>query len=258
MTSVAGPYPRISARSGQLANLNATITRNGVHTTQHALRRIDIYFQAVRDDNLVAQLLFGLPSDTNYPFPATISGPGEFNIEFAVPEGFQEGVYFDVWRFIGDDSASTIDYDNEDGWISQCNKFWVFPDGWYLDDGLITPRFAFEPLDNRFTKGAVTNLEVGITPLPLYDYDRSRIDPMIPQIRPFITIETNEGEVLQGLERAPCSMALRQGTYRTNPFVVQCTLDTTGFLKGIYIYKITLELPNGEIRVSAPFRFKII
>lgn len=255
-----GLFPRISARTGQLVDLNVTISRSGVPTTPFALRRIDIYYQAVSDDNLVAQILFSEPDQTGYPSPATITNPGEFSVEFLVPTSFEEGIYFDVWRFIGDEpeDLSDFDFDNEDNWISQCNKFWVFPDKWFLDDGLITPRFGFEPLDNRFTKGAVANLEVALMPLPLYDYDRVRMGPLIPQICPFITIETEEGEVLQGLEKQPCKIGLRQGSYRTNPYVIQCALDTTAFLKGTYTYKIILELPNGEVRVSEPFRFKIL
>lgn len=255
-----GIFSRISARTGQPVGLNATVTRNGVPQNPHALRRIDIYYQAVKDENLVAQILFGLPDSTGYPSPATISEPGQFNVEFLVPEDFNEGVYFDVWRFVGDEptNPTTFDYDDESLWISQCNKFWVFADCWYLDDGLITPRIGFEPIDRDFTKGTVANLEVGLMPLPLYDYDQTRLGPIIPQICPFITIETDEGEVLQGLERHPCKIGLRQGSYRSNPFVVQCPLDTSAFLKGIYVYKITLVLPNGETRISPPFRFRII
>ena len=253
-------YNRLSARAGQPVNLNAMVTRNGIPSDPYALRRIDIYFQSVAEENLQAQILFGLPGSTGYPLPAVITSTGEFNVEFIVPTSFQQGIYFDVWRFVGDEpeDVSTFDFDDEDEWISQCNKLWVFPDGWYLDDGLITPRFAMEPLDNRFSKGTIANLEVSIMPLPLYDYDRSRIGPMIPQISSFITIETDAGEVLSGLEKAPCTIGLRQGTYRSNPYVVQCMLDTSGFLKGTYVYRITLELPNGEVRISEPFRFKIL
>lgn len=255
-----GLYPRISARTGQPVGLNAFISRNGVPTTPHALRRIDIYYQsASSEENLVAQILFSPPDQTGYPSPATITGEGQFVVGFEVPETFKSGVYIDVWRFIGTEpTGSAIDYDDETLWISQCNKFWVFPDGWYLDDGLITPRFAFEPLDNRFTKGTVTNLEIGLMPLPLYDYDQNKINPILPQLCPFITIETEEGEVLAGLEYQPCELGIRQGTYRTNPYVVRCLLNTAGFLKGSYVYKITLELPNSSILVSPPMRFYVI
>lgn len=254
-----GLYPRISARTGQPVGLNVTISRNGVPTTPYALRRIDIYYQSVTEENLVSQIIFGDPDSTDYPLPATISGDGLITVEFQVPTTFQEGIYFDVWRFIGSEStASDFDLDDEDEWISQCNQFWVFPDGWYLDDGLITPRFGFEPLNNRFTKGSITNLEISLMPLPLYDYDQSRINPIIPQICPYITVETEENEVLLGLEKAPGKIGLRQGTYRSNPYVIQYLLDTTRFLKGTYVYKVILELPNAEVLISPPFRFTIL
>lgn len=257
-----GLYPRMSAVTGQSVGLNTVFSRNGVPQDPFAIRRIDIYRQAVNDDNLVAQILFPTPDATGYPAPAIVDPlkPGAFTVEFAVPEDFDAGVYFDVWRFVGSTPASLTDFDynDENLWISQCNKFWVFEDGWYLDDGLLTARFGFEPLDKRFRKGEIRNLEVGIMPLPLYDWDRGRFSAMIPQICPFITIETEEGEILQGLEKAPCKIGLRQGTYRTNPYVVQCPLDTNAFLKGQYRYRIILELPNGESRISEPFRFQIL
>ena len=255
-------YSRISGRTGQLINLNATFRRNGVPQDPYALRRIDIYKQSVTDDNLVAQVVFSTPDVTGYPAPAIVDPtmPGVYNVEFLVPEDFSEGIYFDVWKFVGSEpeDLSTFDFDDESQWICQCNKFWVYCDGWFLDDGLLTPRFAFEPLDKRFRKGEVRNLEVGIMPLPLYDWDRGRFGAMIPQICPYITVETEEGEILEGLEKAPCKIGLRQGTYRSNPYVVQCPLDTSAFLKGQYRYRITLELPSGESRISESFRLHII
>jgi hypothetical protein len=261
-TVPGGLRPRLSASTGQPVGLNVTFRRNGVPEDPYALRRIDIYKQSVKDENLVAQILFGLPGSAGYPAPALVDPtmPGVFVVEFQVPDTFGEGIYFDVWRFIGSEpeNLSGFDFDDENLWFSQCNKFWVFQDCWFLDDGLMTPRFAFEPLDKRFRKGEIRNLEVGIMPLPLYDWDRARFGAVIPQICPFITIETEEGEILEGLEKAPCKMGLRQGTYRTNPYVVQCPLDTSAFLKGQYRYRVTLELPNGESRISEPFRFHII
>lgn len=257
-----GLFPRISAHTGQSVGLNVTFSRNGVASDPFALRRVDIYHQSVKDDNLVAQIAFNTPDVTGYPAPAIPdpARPGVFTTVFQIPDTFKEGIYFDVWRFIGStpENLSDFDFDNEDFWLSQCNKFWVFQDGWFLDDGLITPRFAFEPLDKRFRKGEVRNLEVGLMPLPLYDWDQTRIGPMIPQICPFIEISTEEGEILEGLEKFPCRIGLRQGTYRTNPYVVQCPLATLGFLKGSYRYRIILELPNSESRISEPLRFEII
>lgn len=254
--------PRISARINNPVSLNVTFRRNGVGQAPYAIRRVDIYKESVKDENLVGQILFDLPSSSSYPAPAVEdpTQPGNFVVDFTIPAEFKEGIYFDVWRFIGaePESLSAFDFDDESQWLAQCNKFWVFPDGWFLDDGLVTPRFGFEPLDNRFRKGEICNLEVGLMPLPLYDWDQNFIGPMIPQIRPYITVSTNEGEVLVGLEKAPCSIGLRQGSFRTNPYVIKCALNTNSFLKGTYSYKIILELPNGEVRISDPFRFTIV
>lgn len=258
---IDGVFPRISARSNNIVGLNVIFNKNGVAQDPYALRRIDIYRQAVKDDNLVAQILFNTPDATGYPAPAIADAaqPGGFTTEFFVPQEFTEGVYFDVWKFVGNepDNISAFDFDDESLWFCQCNKFWVFCDGWFLDDGLITPRFAFEPLDSRFRKGERRTLEVGLMPLPLYDWDQSKIGPLMPQLCPFITVETMEGEILVGLEKAPCKIGIRQGTYRSNPFVVQCPLDTSGFLKGMYRYRITIELPNGESRISSSLTFTI-
>lgn len=257
-----GLFPRISAKTGQPVGLNVTFRQGGMNKDPFALRRIDIYQQSVKDENLVAQIVFDTPDAAGYPAPA-VPNPlrdGDFTVPFDVPDTFKEGIFFDVWRFVGSepDNISAFDFDDESLWISQCNKFWVFQDCWFLDDGLVTPRFDFEPLDRDFRKGELRNLEVGIMPLPLYDWDQNRIGPMIPQICPFITVETEEGEILEGLEKAPCQIGLRQGSYRTNPYVVQCPLDTSKFLKGQYRYRITMELPNGDTIISKPFRFRII
>lgn len=259
MTDVA---TRLTAKTGFPVGLNVVFRRNGVAMDPYAIRRVDIYEKSVTDDNLVAQVLFPTPDTTGYPEPATsITGsPGAYVLEYDIPNTFNAGIHFDVWRFIGSepDSLTDYDFDDETLWISQCNKFWVSEDCWFLDDGLMTARFAFEPLDSRFRKGEIRNLEVGIMPLPLYDWDRNRFGSMIPQINSFITVETEECEVLEGLDKVPCTIGLRQGTYRTNPYVVQCQLDTSGFLKGQYRYRITLELPNGESRISENFRLYII
>jgi hypothetical protein len=262
-------YPRIAGRVGQPTGLDVTFFHNGVPRDPYALRRIDIYYQEVKAENLKAQIIFGEPDQSGYPAPAITdpTRPGYYMVEFQVPETFGEGIYFDVWRFIGSapvvgdgtgSGATWPNLDDETTWVSQCNKFWVFCDGWFLDDGLITARFGFEPLDRTFRKGELRNLEVSIMPLPLYDYNASRINPMIPQVCPFIRVETEHGEVLAGLEKAPCKIGLRQGSYRTNPYVIQCPLDTSAFLKGSYVYRIILELPNGDVRISDPFRFEII
>jgi len=254
--------PRISSHTGGVVDLNVTFYRNGTPTDPYAIRRIDIYEGSEKPENLVAQIPVVDPDDVSYPNPLvrTLQGtgsplPGVFTLPFTIPTTFNApSVYLDVWRFIGTDPGTGGDLDDESTWLSQCNKFWVFPDGFYLDDGLVVPRFAFEALDKAFRKPEVRSLEVGLMPLPLYDYDFNRIAPIIPQLRATIEIKTENCEVLV---EDVCRIGIRQGSYRTNPFVVQYQLNTANFLVGTYIYRITLHLPNGETRVSDDLRLTI-
>ena len=246
--------PRISARTGGIVDLNVTFYRNGVAEDPFLIRRIDIYEGSEKPENLVAQI--PIPADSSYPSPLGKTGPGAFVLSLDIPTTFNApSVYLDVWRFIGSDPGTGADIEDESLWSSQCNKFWVFPDGFYLDDGLVIPRFGFEALDKVFRKPEVRSLEVGLMPLPLYDFDFNRIAPIIPQLRALITMQTENCEIL--IDRDPCRIGIRQGSYRTNPFVVQYQLDTSNFLTGTYVYRITLLLPNGETRVSDDFRLTI-
>lgn len=88
-------------------------------------------------------------------------------------------------------------------------------------------------------------------PLPLYDYNFNLVNPIIPFLSPTITIETQHCEVLAQDE--PCRIGIRQGAFRSNPWVIQYDLNTTRFLKGTYRYSIKLVLPNGSTRVSQKF-----
>jgi len=277
-------YNRISGRVGNIVNLDTIFYHNGVPEDPFAIRRIDIYKIAVKDENLEAQIIIPAPDDPNYPYPIQRieSGgavlPGQFSMPFEIPADFSSPeIYFDVWRFIGSDPGGTfVDDDDESTWISQCNRFWVYPDGWYIDDELVTLRIGFEALDKHFRKPEIRNIEVGLVPLPLYDFDYNRIVPLIPQLQAYIHIETENGEVIvgepsTGCDGQPCSLdgtegdsssgvariGLRQGSYRTNPYVVQYRIDTNQFLIGTYKYRIILVLPNGETRVSNDMRFDI-
>jgi hypothetical protein len=259
-------YNRLSGRVGNIVNLDVVFYHNGIAEDPYAIKRIDIYKGAVKDENLEQSIILPSPDDPNYPYPVLrqVEGsggdplPGQFVLPFEVPTDFDAPeIYFDVWRFIGDDPGGTVDPDDEDEstWISQCNRFWVYPDNWYVDDELVTFRVGFEALDKHFFKPEVRNLEVGIEPLPLYDFDYNRIIPLIPQLLPQIHIETENGEVL--VENDACKMGLRQGSYRTNPFVVQYRIDTDQFLIGTYKYRVTLVFPNGETRTSGDMRFDV-
>jgi len=279
-------YNRISGRVNNIVNLDTIFYHNGVAEDPYAIRRIDIYKGSVTDDNLEASIVLPPPDDPTYPYPVVriseggVSLEGHFSLPFLVPSDFvAPEVYFDVWRFIGSDPGGTIDIDEEDEstWISQCNRFWVYPDGWYLDDELTTIRIGFEALDMHFRKPEIRNLEVGLVPLPLYDFDYNRVIPLIPQLQAFIQIETENGEVIVGgtpkvgCDGLPCPagsdgeldiqgrarIGVRQGSYRTNPYVVQYKIDTSDFLIGTYKYRIILVLPNGETRVSDDMRFDV-
>ena len=246
--------PRISARTGQVVDLQVAFYQNGVPTDPFALRRVDIYQGSEKPENLVAQvpIYYG----TGYPDPIIrLDSPGAYILPFGIPADFlAPRAYIDVWRFIGNDPGSA-GIDDESIWMSQCNKFYVFPDSFFVDDGLVVPRLGFEALDKIFKKPEVRTLEVGMMPLPLYDYDFNRITPLLPHLTATITIRTDSSEVL--IQGEPCRIGVRQGTYRANPFTVQYTLDTSRFLIGTYQYQITLLLPNGETRVSDPFRLTI-
>jgi hypothetical protein len=277
-------YNRISGRVNNIVNLDTIFYHNGVAEDPYAIRRIDIYKGSVKDENLEAQVIMPPPDDSSYPYPVVkISEGGEyldghFSLPFLVPNDFvAPEIYFDVWRFLGSDPGGTIgvDEDDESLWISQCNRFWVYPDGWYLDDELVTIRLGFEALDKHFRKPEIRNLEVGIVPLPLYDFDYNRVTPLIPQIQAFVHIETEAGEVIvggsatTGCDGEPCAgsedptiegaarIGLRQGSYRTNPYVVQYRIDTSQFLIGTYKYRVILVLPNGHTIVSDDMRFDV-
>jgi len=82
--------------------------------------------------------------------------------------------------------------------------------------------------------------------------------PMIPYLEPTITIRhTAYGgcDILADAE--PMEMGLRQGTYKTNPFVAKYLLNTNNFLRGTYEYQITLKLPDCQTIVSPKYTFTI-
>jgi len=250
------PLPRISAAIGSTVALDATFFRNGVPTNPYAIRQVDIYVESAVPENLVATIPIPPPTDPSYPSPLINTGPGEFSLEFDIPCDFEaNGTYIDVWRFIGTDTCVGSDIDDMSVWQEKCLKFFVFPEGFFLDDGLTVLRFGFEPLDFKLRKGEVRTIEVGIMPLPLYDFNFNCIFPLIPQLKPFISFETDQCEML--VDKAPGRIGLRQGTFRTNPFTAQFTIDTNAFIKGTYIYRVCIDLPNGESRISDDMRLTI-
>jgi hypothetical protein len=207
--------------------------------------------------------------------------PGAYSFIWDVPPTCEAGglglltpdIYFDVWDFLPEDcrnecgegsnpttggcSATDLDpcFDDEENFISQCNQFWLYPDSWYVDDQLTNIRLGFEALDCKMRQPEVRTIEVGMMPLPLYDFDFNLVAPIIPQLQATITIETSNNETL--VSDAPMTIGIRQGSYRTNPFTLRYTVDTSTFLKGTYRYQVKVVLPNGETRVSDYFFLQI-
>lgn len=266
------PLPRISGRLGQPLDLNITFYRNGIPTDPFAIRQVAIYKSAVQPENLIAVFPITYPFDPNYPAPLSresngSSGfkPGVFHLFWDVPKfGIPvPDIFFDVWSFIEDNpdagSGGTVgnteataeeeqELNDESRWISCCNEFWLYPDGTFCDDGLTNIRLGFEAIDVKFNQPEVRTLEIGITPLPLYDFDYNKVAPIIPLLKPLFSLMTDNCELI--IDKAPMKMGVRQGTYRSNPFVAQYRFDTNQVYKGSYKYQMILQLPNGESRVS--------
>lgn len=265
--------PRISARRGQIVDLDVSFFRNGVLTDPFAIRRVDIFKTQVLPHNLVASLPFLDPDHTLYPSPATQVSTGKFVLSFDVPNDFVvPDVYFDVWYYFADDpcevtggtgtgtgtstggTSGLCDLDDEslqDQLLACCHRFWLYPDGWACGDDLCSMQFGFEPLNINFYKPEVKPLEISIMPLPLYDADFNRVSAVLPFITATISIETRSCELL--VDSAPLSIGLRCGSFRTNPFVFKYMLTTNDFLRGTYRYQITLTLPDGTTRTSKFF-----
>lgn len=271
-------FPRISARTGQVVDLNIEFYKSGVLTDPYAIRFIQIYKTQVLPHNLVATIPVVTPDDPLYPAPVVqetdTNGPvvGKYHLPYSIPTDFiAPDVYFDVWYYFAenpcpDDGGGTggtgtepCDLDDpqfDSLLLSCCHRFWVYPNEWFCGDKLQTIRFGFEPLDNKFNYPETRPLEIGLMPLPLYDYNFNLVNPLIPMLCPEITIETQNCETLVDCD--PCRMGIRQGSYRSNPYVIQYDLDTTQFLKGTYRYQISLSMPDGTKRVSQKFMFSIM
>ena len=259
-------YTRISGRLGNTIDLNTIFYRNGIPDDPYAVRRIKIYKSSVQDENLIAQINVSLPDATDYPYPLSreidsggLVKPGVFHFFWAVPSSgiVVPDTFFDVWEYIGPapSSVSSFDPTDESMWNKACNQFWLYTDGFFVDDDLETIKIAFEAQDRKFYKPEVRTMEVGIMPMPLYDYDYNLVAPIIPQLLGTIRIMTDNAEVL--VHDEPMTMKLVQGTYRTNPFVLTYKLDTNNFLKGSYKYQVMVRLPNGETRSSPWFSLSI-
>ena len=268
------PLPRISGRTGMPINLNVTFYRNGIPSDPFAIRKISIYRSSVQEDNKVAELLVNnLPDDPIYPSPISLvsenSGsdhsPGLFSLIWNVPTTIgTPDIYFDEWQYIPTvpDSWDTLSDDDkwvylndESHWQSSCQRFWLYPDSFFVDSGLESIKLGFESIDIKLHQPEIKTIEVGITPLPLYDFDFNFVAPIIPHLRAFISIWTDFNELV--IDTKEMNVGIRQGSYRTNPFVLKFKIDSSSLLKGSYKYRTTVCLPNGESRVSPDFFLQI-
>lgn len=247
---------RIAGRIGGTVDLNVTFLRNGASAEPFAVRRVDIYRAAIVPENKLAEVVVVDPDDASYPAPilrqdsdsdGTVEA-GEFILPFDIPSDWDEGIYFDVWNVIWVDPGTDADLDDETLWSKCCGRFWVKSDGFYCTDGLESLSFAFEPLHLKFQTPEVKDFEVGIMPLPLYDFDADLAFPAIVQSTATFTIETLNCELL--VDNAQMHLGLRQGSYRTNPYVWRYRLTTSDFLRGTYRARLTMTLPDGTVHVS--------
>ena len=289
---VANAMPRISAQIGNVVDLNVNFYNNSVLADPFFIQRVEIYRCTVSPANLVAVIPFSELGDS-YPSPACrelepiVNGdcgteplsrssiPGKYHLPFLIPSTFKSpDVYIDVWYFhpknpcLGDqyptncitptDPGTNCDYLDssfESQLVTCCHRFWVFPNSWMCDDNLQTINFSFESMNTRFNSPEIKPLEVGLMPLPVYSYNKGLVDPMIPYLKPTITIGTQHCEII--VQDAEMEIGFRQGGYRTNSYVAKWNLNTANFLKGSYWYQIKLTLPNGTTRVSQKFWMEI-
>lgn len=271
---MATTYDRISARCGNYVNLEMAFMHSGVLADPHAITKVEIYKSKIAAQNLVSTVIVADRDGTEYPAPIEfvrgyVEGgycgtdpdvgaiiPGKYQYLWAVPvDAAAPDVYYDVWYYNVEQLGNELTALSSAA-LRACGRFWVYPDNWSVQDGLSTIRLGFEPLDQKFRQPEKRNLEVGLMPLPLYDYDHNLVDAVLPYATATITVETFSHEVL--INNEPMSMGLRQGAFRSNPFVLQYTIDTTAFLRGTYRYRITVKLPDGSSISSGDFALVIM
>ena len=271
--------PRISGRIGKTVDLNVDFYNNGSLADPYAIRKVEIYRAQVLPHNLVVSMPVLDPTESLYPLPLvrhtidTPEGqcgtepahnepvPGRYHLPFSIPTDFTSPeIYFDVWYYYPEnpceegteESECNLDSpENLSKLIRCCHRFWVYPDEWFCNDGLQNLRLGFEPLDIKFYKPESRYLEIGLMPLPLYDYNYNLVSQLIPFLKSTITVETHAGEIV--IDDEECRIGIRQGSYRSNPFVLQYLLKTESFFKGTYQYFIKVSLPDGTTRVSKRF-----
>lgn len=254
------PFKRISARTGGVVALNMSFKNNGALMDPYAIIKVNIYKNKIAQANLVEMIEIVPPDSTDYPAPLERGLddddnpiPGKYVLNYAIPSEFEQDVYFDEWVIVSE-CNSTDCLEDTDQCSTICGRFYVFTDCVVGDDELEKFKFGFESLNHHFSKPAVVPLEVGVMPLPLYDHKVGAIQA-IASATAKIMIETDRQEVV--LEWTPIDIALRSGSYRSNPYVLRYTLATSEFLAGTYAYKVMLKLRNGDTYVSKRMYFTI-
>ena len=265
--------PRVSGRLGNQIDLNVTFYKNGVPVDPYAIRKVEVYKSTAQPENLIAEFPILSPTDVDYPYPLTrdldsegVVRPGIFHLIWDVPESgiSVPDIFFDVWSYIATDPGISTDsedevdlsiLDNEDLFLQCCNEFWLYNEAFFCDNGLSNIRLGFEPQDIKFNQPEIRTLEVGVMPLPLYDYDYNHIAPIIPQLLGYFSLLTDSNELL--IDKEPMRIGLRQGSFRSNPFVLQYEFDTRRVLRGSYQYQVIVCLPNGESRASPYFHLQV-
>jgi len=276
-------------------SLNVQFLNCGTPADPYALKSIKIYKCSVNQANLVTEVVLPCVEaedrelDREYIYGGAIrrcgnqnSDTGECGTDLApnftpgcfildlnlCPDLFEAGVYYDVWEFVGDYCDPCIDptdvtnatditceVDDLEPVLSKCNQFFVSDQCWNIEDGLRSINLGFEPLSSRFQQPEKRSLEVGLTPLPLYENNVSFMTSIISSLSATITIQTASYEVLVDAEEM--CIGLRTGNYRSNPYLLKYLLDTSRFLKGTYKYRIDIQLPNGETRSSPYYNLAI-
>lgn len=167
------------------------------------------------------------------------------------PNSFEEGTVVQ-----GDtDFANDQILEDETKWQNCCQRFWLYDDGFFCDAGLETLRIGFQAIDEKVQQPEIRTLEVGMMPLPLYDFDYNFVAPIIPNLKATFSLFTDSCETL--ISQEPMRIGLRQGLHRTDPFVLQYLFDSSRVLKGAYKYQVFVKLPNGETRVSPKFSLMV-
>jgi len=256
-------YGRLSGRIGEYISLNMSFYHNGEKNDPYAITKIEMYKSSVSVENLISTIDIVDPSDSTYPSPLSTDTTGEYVASFEVPAEYEEGQYIDVWYYVPSDPGSGDLGDYEQ---TTTGQFILGTDNWFGDDELRSVDFDIDPLSNKFIKGEVKDLEIGLVPLPLYDYNVELISSLIPHLSADITILTQSNEVVtyaDGSEAGtfsdmPMSIGLREGRYRSNPYVLRILIDTSNFYKGTYKYSIKITLPNSKIIMSKWYNFSIV